>query len=66
MDLLGRLAAQPELSTTTAGAPIVKYAVGTSYGSMNARKTSWWKVVYYPKENGEDHQKNYILSLGKG
>lgn len=64
ISLIGRLAAQPELVPTSMGRDMIKYAVGTSQGPRDDQKTSWWRVVHYPKE--DSNFTNFILSLGKG
>jgi single-stranded DNA-binding protein len=62
INIIGRLAADPELVTTSSGQEIVRYAVGTNTGSGDSQKTSWWKVASF-QEGGS---KDYLLGLGKG
>ncbi|MCJ1392521.1 ssDNA-binding protein, mitochondrial [Xylographa bjoerkii] len=61
--IVGRLAADPELTVTSTGQEMVKYAVGTSYGPRENRQTSWWRVASFAKE-GEGRER--VLGLGKG
>ena len=63
LHLIGRLAAAPELIPTASGQDVVRYAVGTSYGSKEDRKTSWFKCAsFQPEGAGRD----YLLALQKG
>ncbi|MCJ1417416.1 ssDNA-binding protein, mitochondrial [Xylographa parallela] len=61
--IVGRLAADPELTMTSTGQEMVRYAVGTSYGPRENRQTSWWRVASFAKEN---EGRERILGLGKG
>lgn len=63
--LVGRLAGEPELSPTSTGQEIVKYTVATNYGPKDERKTSWWRISYFPRE-GNNAGRDHVLSLGKG
>lgn len=59
--LLGRLAAEPEISTTSSGMEMVRYAVGVSQGKD--KPTTWYKVVNFePDARG----KEYLMSMQKG
>jgi len=60
--LIGRLAAAPELSQTTNGGEIIRYTVGTNYGS-NDKKPHWFKVAAF---EDRENSKNYLLGLEKG
>jgi Single-strand binding protein family len=63
MIITGRLAAEPEISATSTGQDVIKYAVGTSYGPRDNRQTSWFRVAsFQPEGPGRDH----LLSLAKG
>ncbi|MCJ1322430.1 ssDNA-binding protein, mitochondrial [Xylographa vitiligo] len=61
--IVGRLAADPELTVTSTGQEMVRYAVGTSYGPRENRQTSWWRVASFAKEN---EGRERILALAKG
>ncbi|MCJ1400136.1 ssDNA-binding protein, mitochondrial [Xylographa trunciseda] len=61
--IVGRLAADPELTVTSTGQEMVRYAIGTSYGPRENRQTSWWRVASFAKE-GEGRER--VLGLGKG
>lgn len=59
--LLGRLAAEPEISTTSNGLEMIRYAVGVSQGKD--KPTTWYKVVNFePDARG----KEYLMSMPKG
>ena len=64
ISLIGRLAAQPEHVPTSTGRDVIKYAVVTNYGPRDEQKTSWWRVVSYPKEGSAFI--DFCRSLGKG
>jgi len=61
--LVGRLAAEPELSATSTGHELVKYAIGTSYGPKDNRQTSWFRVTSFLQEGPV---RDHLLSLPKG
>jgi hypothetical protein len=61
--ITGRLAAEPELQPTSTGQDVIKYAVGTSYGSRENRQTSWFRVASFQPEGA---QRDHLLSLPKG
>lgn len=63
IQIIGRLAAPPELTPTASGTEIVKYAVGTSYGRGDERKTSWFKIASFLGEGGS---RDFLLGLQKG
>lgn len=63
MTIVGRLAAEPELTATSTGQEIVKYAVGTSYGPRDNKHTSWFRVASF-MEAGP--RREFLLGLGKG
>ncbi|KAH0544391.1 hypothetical protein FGG08_001417 [Glutinoglossum americanum] len=60
--VIGRLAADPEAHITSTGKELVKYAVGTSSGSPENRKTSWFRFVSFD----EGPRKDFLLGLRKG
>ncbi|KAK9859567.1 Primosome PriB/single-strand DNA-binding [Penicillium brevicompactum] len=63
LTLTGRLGAEPELTTTSTGAEVIKYSVGTSHGPRENRQTSWFRVSNFANEGP---QRDYLLSLPKG
>ena len=63
MIITGRLAAEPELHATSSGQDVIKYAVGSSYGSRENRQVSWFRVSSFQPEGP---QRDFILSLPKG
>ncbi|KAJ5113895.1 ssDNA binding protein [Penicillium angulare] len=60
--ITGRLAATPEAHATSTGQDIIRYAVASSYGSRENRKTSWFQIASF----SEDKQREHLLSLPKG
>lgn len=65
MQLIGRLADQPELVPTSTGRELVKYALGVSQGPRDEqgnRGVSWFKVASF----AEGPQRDLLLSLPKG
>lgn len=60
--ITGRLAAEPELSSTSTG-EIVKYAIGTSTGSKENRQTSWFRIASFAPDSPA---RAYLLGLPKG
>ncbi|KAI9784955.1 MAG: hypothetical protein M1839_001151 [Geoglossum umbratile] len=62
MTVVGRLAADPEPTVTSAGHELVKYAVGTSDGTGENQKTSWYRFGAFV----EGPRKDYLLGLKKG
>jgi hypothetical protein len=63
MQVIGRLAAQPEIVNTSTGRDMVRYSIASNYGPKDNQQTSWWRVVsFQPQGAGRD----YILSLPKG
>ncbi|ATZ54036.1 hypothetical protein BCIN_10g00600 [Botrytis cinerea B05.10] len=63
LTLIGRLADKPEITATSQGQEIMKYAVGTSTGRGENQKTSWFRVVSFLPEGP---QRDFISSLDKG
>ncbi|KZF19153.1 nucleic acid-binding protein [Xylona heveae TC161] len=62
MTLIGRLAADPELTATSSGQEMVRYAIGTSYGPKDNRQTSWFRIASFD----DGPRRDYLLSLQKG
>ncbi|KAI9837461.1 MAG: hypothetical protein M1819_007109 [Sarea resinae] len=62
MTIIGRLAADPEITATSTGQEMVRYAVGTSYGPKDNRQTSWFRVASFD----EGPRRDFLMSLGKG
>ncbi|KAF1346443.1 ssDNA binding protein [Delphinella strobiligena] len=65
MQLIGRLADQPELTPTSTGREMVRYAIGVSTGAKDEqgnRATSWFRVASFSEGPGRD----LLLSLPKG
>ncbi|KAI5249485.1 putative ssDNA binding protein [Aureobasidium subglaciale] len=65
MQLIGRLADQPELTPTSTGRELVRYALGVKGGPKNEngeRQTSWFRVASFAEGPGRD----LLLSLPKG
>ncbi|KAL8664027.1 MAG: hypothetical protein Q9168_007991 [Polycauliona sp. 1 TL-2023] len=63
ISILGRLAAEPELTPTSSGQDIIKYAIGTTSGPRENRQTNWWKVTSFTPEGPS---RDNFLGLGKG
>ncbi|CAD6447607.1 cc503933-9660-4971-b5cd-e92d5d31bb35 [Sclerotinia trifoliorum] len=63
LTLVGRLADKPEVTATSQGQEIMKYAIGTSSGRGENQKTSWFRVVSFMQEGP---QRDFISSLEKG
>jgi single-stranded DNA-binding protein len=63
MQIIGRLAAQPELVNTSTGHDMVRYSLASSYGPKDNQQTSWWRVVSFQPASA---QRDYVLSLPKG
>ncbi|KAI4200827.1 MAG: hypothetical protein LQ350_003629 [Teloschistes chrysophthalmus] len=64
ISIVGRLAAEPEITPTSSGQDVVRYTLGTSHGPRDNRQTSWWRVSAFPGEGGP--LKDTLLGLGKG
>ncbi|KAF2841615.1 nucleic acid-binding protein [Patellaria atrata CBS 101060] len=62
MQIIGRLAAEPETQTTKNGREYVRYAVGTDDGPRVNRQTSWYKVTCFD----EGPRRDFLLNLPKG
>ncbi|GAB1728159.1 hypothetical protein NU195Hw_g6108t1 [Hortaea werneckii] len=65
MQLIGRLAEQPELMPTSTGRELVRYALGVSGTSKDEngnKPVSWFKVASFV----EGAQRDLLLSLPKG
>lgn len=63
ISLIGRLAAEAELTPTSDGTDMIRYSLATNSGSKENRKTSWWKIASFA---GEGRGRDLLLSLGKG
>ncbi|CRG87204.1 ssDNA binding protein, putative [Talaromyces islandicus] len=63
LTITGRLAAEPELSATSTGGEIVKYAVGTSSGPKDNRQTSWFRIASFAPDGPS---RAHLLGLPKG
>ena len=61
--IVGRLADQPEVTPTSTGIDVIKYALGTSHGKGDNKTTSWWRVASFVPEGP---LRDLTLSLGKG
>ncbi|KAL6713187.1 ssDNA-binding protein, mitochondrial [Lecanora helva] len=64
ISIIGRLADTPELTPTSTGQDVVRYALGTSHGPRDNKQTSWWKVAFFPPQEGGI--RDSVLGLGKG
>ena len=65
MQLIGRLADAPELTPTSTGREMVRYALAVSNGPKDEqgnRQTSWFRVASFQDGPGRD----VLLSLPKG
>lgn len=62
MQIIGRLAAEPELTNTSTGQEIIKYTLATSYGPRDNQKTSWFRIASF--EDGA--RRDLLLGLPKG
>lgn len=64
MQLIGRLAATPELTPTSTGRDIVRYAIGTTHRSTSrGEETSWFRVASFAEEGA---RRDLVLGLPKG
>jgi len=63
LQIIGRLADKPELTATSTGTEIVKYAVGSSNGKGENAKTSWFRITAFLQEGG---LRDFVMGLGKG
>lgn len=63
ISLIGRLAAEAELTPTSDGTDMIRYSLATNSGTKENRKTSWWKIASFA---GEGRGRDLLLSLGKG
>lgn len=62
INIIGNLADAPELIATSTGREVIKYAVASSHGPKDNRKTSWWRVSAFL----EGPQRDRVMSLTKG
>lgn len=63
LTIVGNLAGPPELTTTTNGREILKYAVASNTGRGENQKTSWFRVTAFENEGP---RRDYFQSLPKG
>lgn len=63
MQLIGRLAATPELTPTSTGRDIIRYAIGTTHRSSRGEETSWFRVASFAEEGP---RRDLVLGLPKG
>lgn len=63
LTLVGNLAGPPELSTTSNGREILRYAVASNTGRGDNQKTSWFRVTAFENEGP---RRDYFQSLPKG
>jgi single-stranded DNA-binding protein len=64
MTLIGRIGADPEITTTSTGGEIIKYVVATSYGPKENRQTSWFRVASFAEKQSPLREK--VMGLSKG
>jgi hypothetical protein len=62
MQIIGRLGAIPEVTSSSTGRDIIRYTVASDYGPAENRQTSWFRVASF----AEGPRKDYLLSLPKG
>lgn len=65
MQIIGRLADQPELTVTSTGREMVRYALAVSTGAKDEngnRSTSWFRVTSFSEGPGRD----VLLNMPKG
>ncbi|KAM3076141.1 ssDNA-binding protein, mitochondrial [Clarireedia jacksonii] len=63
LTIVGRLADKPEITATSQGTQIMKYAIGTTSGRGENQKTSWFRIVSFMHESP---YRDFIASLEKG
>ena len=63
MSIIGRLAAEPERVNTSTGRELVKYVIGSNYGTRENQKTSWFRVTSF---DDAEERVNYLTSLPRG
>ncbi|KAJ9631866.1 ssDNA-binding protein, mitochondrial [Taxawa tesnikishii (nom. ined.)] len=66
MQIIGRLADQPELTATSTGREMIRYSLGVSTGPRDEsgnRATSWFKVASFMDAGGS---RDVLLSMPKG
>ncbi|KAJ4424985.1 ssDNA-binding protein, mitochondrial [Gnomoniopsis sp. IMI 355080] len=61
--IVGNLAGPPELSATSTGREILKYAVASNTGRGENAKTSWFRITSFENEGP---RRDYLQSLPKG
>ena len=63
MTIVGRLADAPELTATSTGTEIVRYAVAANSGPKDNQRTSFFRVTSFMPEGP---QRDFIAGLEKG
>ncbi|KAL8926740.1 MAG: hypothetical protein Q9208_002814 [Pyrenodesmia sp. 3 TL-2023] len=63
ISIVGRLADVPQMTQTSSGQDVIRYALGTNHGPRENKETSWWKVAAFINDGPF---KDSILGLGKG
>ena len=61
--IVGPLGAEPERTNTSTGKDIVKYVVGSNYGSRENQKTSWFRITCF---DDNESRIQYMTGLQKG
>ena len=62
MQIIGRLAGEPELTNTSTGKELVRFTVAANYGTREEPKTSWFRIASF--DTGP--RRDYLLGLPKG
>lgn len=63
LSIIGHLADTPELTPTSTGREIIRYAVATNSGPKDNRHTSWWNVTCFEQEGP---RRDFLTALPKG
>ena len=64
MTIVGRLGTDPEISESANGNQVIKYVIGSSYGSKDNRQTSWFRVASFAPSGSPS--RDYLMGLQKG
>jgi hypothetical protein len=62
MQVIGRLAGDPELVNTSTGRELVRYTLASDYGPTDSRQTSWFRVASFV----EGPRRDYLMGIPKG
>lgn len=62
IQLIGRLAAEPEIQATSTGKDVLRYAVGTTHQTKDGPVTSWFRVASFD----EGPKRDFVAGLPKG